>query len=83
MQNSQPIVINKGHRGIFTHPEFSRFTSGKLCPSLTERGEKTPLGGFGVSELKNDFKFFQSLIIGEENKVENFAPPKCSYSVFY
>ncbi len=32
---------------IHTHPEFSRCKSGKPCPSLRERGEKTPLGGKG------------------------------------
>ncbi len=42
---------------FFTHPEFTRFTSGELCLSLyKERGEDT-FRWFGVSELKYDNKY--------------------------
>jgi len=29
---------------IFTHPEFWRFKSSELCPSLCKRGAKSPRG---------------------------------------
>lgn len=39
---------------FFTHPEFTQFTLGELCPSLCkERGEDT-FRWLGVSELKYD-----------------------------
>jgi|GEM_PF-2323400 hypothetical protein len=42
---------------FFTHPEFTRFTSGELGPSLyKERGEAT-LRWFGVSEEKYGNKY--------------------------
>ncbi len=35
---------------FFTHPEFTRFTSGELCPSMnSERGEATSENVFGFS----------------------------------
>jgi len=58
------VVIQLSHEknkmsyfNFFTHPEFNRFTSDELCPSLkSERGEAT-LWWLGVSELKYDNKY--------------------------
>ena len=55
---------------FFTHPEFTRFTSCELCPSLyKERGEAT-LRWLGVSELKYDNKYILLLKI-YRNRIKN------------
>jgi|GEM_PF-2833439 hypothetical protein len=58
---TQDGVSNKKNKmsyfNFFTHPEFTQFTSGDLCPSLyKEMGEAT-LRWLGVSELKYDNKY--------------------------
>jgi hypothetical protein len=54
-----------------THPEFSQFTSGELCPSLHKERGKDTARWLGVSELKYDKKYFP-LIIKSNDKRGSF-----------